>query len=69
MALIHNEPDLSRPQIEPVKVLLSGIFQRQIEKRLTSFDLIVDPWLTDNGTNPINLDLSFISSKKSLQKP
>jgi len=68
MALIHNEPDLSRPQIEPVKILLNRIFQKQIEKRMTSFDLIVDPWLTDYGTNPINLDLSFTSSCSSIKK-
>jgi serine/threonine protein kinase len=64
--LLHKEPDISKAG--ELKELLSGILQKSIEKRRTIKDLINDPWLTEGGLYPVELDLSCSIDDSSLRE-
>jgi len=65
MALTNDEADLSKIKHSDLKQILAQILHKDISKRLTILELIEDPWLCDNGNDPIDLDLSSISGYAS----
>lgn len=55
----NEEPDFEPlgPGREDLKELLKRIFEKDPAKRIDIYELIDDPWVTDNGENMIDLDL------------
>ena len=52
------ELDLLGEGREQLKSLLRRILEKDPEKRIDIYQLIYDPWVTDDGKNEIDLDLS-----------
>ena len=63
--LRDDDPQLdfiSNPQI---RSLLSRLLEKDPERRPLTIDILTDPWLTRNGKEPIDLNLSSFSSFSS----
>lgn len=43
---------------EQLKQLLTRIFDKDPDKRIDIYDMLDDPWVTDDGQNLVDLDLS-----------
>ena len=56
---IKNSPpelDLLGEGKHQLKALLSRIFEKDPERRITIYDLLDDPWVTNDGHNLVDLD-------------
>lgn len=57
---IKNEPpnlDLLGPGRDDLKSLLMKVFEKNPKNRIDIYELLDDPWVTDNGQNYVELDL------------
>ena len=56
---IKNQPpelDLLGEGKHQLKALLTRIFEKDPERRITIYDLLDDPWVTSDGQNLVDLD-------------
>ena len=63
----NDVPDYSLIKNNEIKRLLKSILEKDYLKRLTTIDIIEDDWLTQNGEDPINLDLISIIESSDIQ--
>ena len=59
--ICYDEPPLEKIENTEIRQLLSMILEKDPAKRLATIDIIENDWLTRNGDDPIDLDLSSIS--------
>ena len=55
--ILKEEADLSMIEDEQIKDLLIQIFNKDQNQRLTIYHILEHPWVTNNGQEPVDLDL------------
>ena len=56
-----NNPPLEKIKNPKIRELIKSLFEKDPSKRPRTIDIIENSWLTKDGTDPIDLDLSSVS--------
>ena len=56
------ELDLLGEGKHQLKALLNRIFEKDPERRITIYDLLDDPWVTNDGQDLVELDCESVSN-------
>ena len=64
--LIEKRIGADHAQWESLKDLLLRMFEKDPDKRIGIYDIIRDPWVTQNGEETVDLDLEKLTSNDSI---